>query len=306
MRIIIKIIVLVLSILSVNIFAAETDAFTPRYVLKQEGLPQVNLEINSRLKKVITKLNSKDTKTCDNDAMKSLVGETLRRPIQGVIEHHIMTTDKFPRSMMTFKDSVFFKSKSFHKQIIEIGIMLGIAFTPPIRHKDILIGADKFGHFLDEGYYYYEMYHTLDMTMENILKVGNVLEYSVEGQILGGVYSYADLAANYEGMLFWKDLLGSDKDKVKRKYIDCSEGKWSIENDVDLDIYISHAWDEGMNCSKYNTESFAKDIANNIKGLENKNKRRYECPVYPDQVPNMIKRFGKYAKSIINPKLLKN
>jgi len=286
----------------INIFAAETDGFTARYSLKKEGLSFINTEVNSKFENVIRDLNNEKSNKCNWNKLDDLLGNNIRRPLQGVFEKFILDSNEIPKENIKFENSIYNESTSFHRDILKFGLIFGIGFTPSIRHRDLLIGADKFGHFFNEGYYYYTMAHHFDMSFDKILDVGEALEYVVYGQALGGIYSYADLAANYDGYQFWVDILGINN--KGSKYLKCEGGNWNLIKKIDLAEYITPAWDEGMNCNHFNTEEFAQGIAASIKKLEEKNKKRYRCPVFPKQVDGMVKRYMKYTDRMISPLIL--
>jgi len=285
-------------------FAAETDGFTSRYQSIKDGLPAINKEINNKIESVIIKMNHQsDSKSCDFDKLNSLLGDQLRQPFLGQIENFIMNSSEVDKSNVDFNHSILRNVSTFHHSVIRLGILLGIGYAPSIKHKGLLIGADKFGHFMDEGYYYYKLVHHWNYSLEEVIKFGEYIEFYIEGKTTGGIYSYADLSANYDGYRFWLHLLGSEKEKIKSKYFTCDNGRWSQNSRIDLDHYVSSSWDEGMNCNDYISDTMRKDIDRTIRKLEIKNKKRYRCPVYPEKITAMINKYGKFAKNVINPKL---
>lgn len=286
--------------------AAETDAFTERYQANANAIPLINQEINARMNKVIQTLNDRkdSNRKCDWDELDSLIGDQLRFPLQGKIEHFITTNESLPKSHTDYDNSVFKYLPFIYNIPIKVGIILGLGFTAPIYYDGLLVGADKFGHFLDEGYSYYTLINKWDFSIDQVLKFGDFLEYTLFGKLLGGVYSYGDLAANYDGYRFWTNLLGSSKLNSKSIYLSCTAGRWHVKLPIDLSLYITPAWDEGMNCSEFRSEGMSESIQKSIRELEAQTHKRYQCPVYPERVKFMIKSYGKYAKDIINPQLL--
>jgi len=78
-------------------------------------------------------------------------------------------------------------------------------------------GTDKVGHFLDMGYHYYKRYHdaidqgmTEEEAMAAAVHLGTgdplISEKSLLGVMSSGAYSNADLASNYVGCLFYRNL----------------------------------------------------------------------------------------------------
>lgn len=291
--------------LPIHLIAAETDAFTSRHMDIPDALPKLNLEVNRRIEQVLKLLNSQDKleTVCDWDELRDHLGDQLRHPIRGHIENYINKSKILPKPKFNFGQSVFKNVPFFQKIPLHVGRWLGIGFTLPIHHNGLLIGADKFGHFFDEGHYYYTMVHKWGFKFANALKWGRFLEYTFEGKGLVGVYSYADLAANYDGYRFWLDILGSPDKKIPSKLLSCAKGKWKL-SPIDLNLYISAAWDEGMNCNEYRSDSMKEGILKSVKMLEKKNGKRYRCPVYPHRIGTMVQRYTDVPTEVINPKLL--
>lgn len=291
-------------IFSWQLHSAETDGFTSRYDIVEDALPLINREVNLRASSILKKLNIKKKEECDWNELHTLLGEEWRRPFQGQIENYITCNNHIPKSDLDFPNSIYKNLSFINYAPIKIGTFLGIGFTPPIHHKGLLIGADKFGHFLDEGHYYYLLIYKWNYTLEEVLELGIFAENYLEGKLTGGVYSYADLAANYDGHLFWKDILGEPSSPQSSLYFSCQKGTFQLKKEIDLSLYISSAWDEGMNCNEYRSDSMKSEIEQSIKELESRSQKRYSCPVYLDRVPEMIQHYGLFSHKIINPKLM--
>ena len=60
-----------------------------------------------------------------------------------------------------------------------------------------------------------------------------------------GIYSYADLSANYQGYLFFKELTHS-----KNPYFVCEQDKWKKVRVFDISQYLDASWDERINCNR--------------------------------------------------------
>ncbi len=290
-------------IFSLNTLAAETDGFTGRYQAVPDAMPVINQEIQNRVEKVLLKMNQKSS-ICEWDQLNSELGSQLRRPIIGEIESFIMNSPLVPKSSVVFDNSIFKHVSAFYNLPLRLGMIIGIHMSAPIHHKGYLIGADKFGHFMDEGYYYYSLVHFWNLTLDDVLKLGDFSEITYNGKLTAGIYSFADLSANYDGYLFWKDILGTPQDRNQSKYFSCEKGLWSLKKSIDLADYVSPAWDEGMNCNDFRSERMAQGINVTIMELEQKDQKRYHCPVFPEKVPEMIGRYVDQSNWVIQPKIL--
>jgi hypothetical protein len=86
-----------------------------------------------------------------------------------------------------------------------------IELSPIVQAGGVLMGIDKLGHFLAQGFRYYEESRRLRMLpartrYDAIRALGHRQETGQLGIATGGVYSFADLAANWDGMLFFMAL----------------------------------------------------------------------------------------------------
>ena len=86
--------------------------------------------------------------------------------------------------------------------------------SPTIRVFDVEFGLDKLGHFMNEGYEYFKVFKenralglsVRDSEMKAVRSFGVLTEGGIYGMIITGVYSNADLAAEYAGMKFYRNL----------------------------------------------------------------------------------------------------
>lgn len=309
--------ILVIIGLTLRVDASETDWFSPRYQNTPDALPLINQEINRRAKKAIEKLNRNSTPLithkplsilvpngqCNWNQLDRLLGEELRRPILGQLEAYIIESPEVPKIKLTVDDSIYRSFSLTDYLPIKLGTLMKIGFASHISHRGFIVGSDKFGHFLDEGYYYYYLVHELNRSLDQALRFGDFTENAYNGRWSSGIISYADLAANLEGYYFWKNALGIPKNRSDSKYFQCSQGKWEVKQLIDLNDYANAAWDEGMNCNAFRSRSMNVTVTQIAQNLEQKTGRRYQCPSEPHLVPGMIQRYGERAKFVIHPSL---
>lgn len=182
----------------------------------------------------------------------------------------------------------------------------GIYFTglaSLINVNGVLIGTDKLGHFLGTGFSYYKRLHYKAKSYLQVLKYGEHTERTYYGLMLNGVYSYADLAANIDGLGFWEEVIGTESIRNKSMpYVRCEDNKWSINKAFDIGRYVNPAWDEGINCSRYSNKKMSIKVANRIKKLGSKNIQ--ECSITPEECGKLIARYPTSAYSVLNPKCM--
>lgn len=87
-------------------------------------------------------------------------------------------------------------------------------FCSSLKMFGIYFGVDKLGHIFNQGYEYFQMYHTeLNKTkattraMKSVIDWGRSTENGMYGAVVDGVYSNGDLAANIAGLHFYENLL---------------------------------------------------------------------------------------------------
>ncbi|MBL7714456.1 MAG: hypothetical protein JNL01_03245 [Bdellovibrionales bacterium] len=294
--------------LTASTLAAETDAFTLRYRKMQDGLAAVQQEMQQRIRLGLTRVQAQGVSTgkCDWQNLDEELGKELRRPLVGMIEDFINNSGKVDRVNLNLSETVYGTLPLIDRFPLVLGGFFKIGLAGNFHHNGWVIGADKLGHFIDEGHTYYTIVHQAGRTLQDALEIGDFSEKSIFGIWTGGVLSYADLAANYDGYHFWKDLLGPVGTGPRASiYFTCNQGVWTEKIPLDLAKYVSGAWDEGMNCNEYRSAEMAQSIQKRISELEKSYGRRLSCPVYPDRIQAMVKRYGVDAARVINPRILK-
>ena len=137
-----------------------------------------------------------------------------------------------------------------------------------IRAYGSQLGTDKIGHFVDMGYHYYQAYHRLRNrgfgprkamydAFEGVNR-GVLSEKSILGYATAGAYSNADMASNYVGCLFYRNLTEPIRLKgVLRPAAVVRDGEYwklndHVKNEPDFfSWFISDHYDEALNPSHY-------------------------------------------------------
>ena len=269
--------------LSFNILSSEIDSFSVRDKVLgfSDSSSSLNQFFNKRLNDALRLANSWSNKQkCSKQYLEDAVLSTLSGPaipypigdyysikwvygVNGYLETAI-DKGKDPTSTFFFKSYRPKKRDSIYKDItVWESLPINRFMGSVINYKGLIIGSDKFGHFISEGY---ELY--LEGGLKNLKKVlaySELLERGVLGLKTSGVYSYGDLSANFMGMVFWEKLMG-DQDS----YVTCNDRKWEINDDqqFDWDSYAFPAWDEGLNPSRYYSKKTHDKIKTQILNLK--------------------------------------
>lgn len=141
--------------------------------------------------------------------------------------------------------------------------------TETMRLAGVLIGTDKIGHFLSQGHKYHRR-HLRGNRPERVLRLGVRNERGLFGQLTTGVYSNADVVANYEGYLFYRGLFEDGVVAGKSAILDWQSDRPHLKRPFDWADHVNDFWDEALNPSHYD-RLLQKHIVGNLKKL---------CPDY--------------------------
>ena len=85
--------------------------------------------------------------------------------------------------------------------------------SPTVNVHGSYMGTDKLGHFFQQGYEYFREYRQAELggrdgrsALSRAVRLGVSQERGIFGERLIGIYSNADLAANYAGLKFYLNL----------------------------------------------------------------------------------------------------
>jgi hypothetical protein len=109
----------------------------------------------------------------------------------------------------------------------------------------VRLGSDKFDHFLDVGFHYLRAWHRTG-SVEPAIDHGVGTERSIYGLLTSKTFSYADLRANYDGYLFYMQLL-SEESVLQRG----SDGCVEQVRPFDWRVWVHPEWDEVINPPVY-------------------------------------------------------
>lgn len=245
-------------VFSTTTLASETDQFTRSEKSLSDLGNDISLKVAREIMDAKNKINKKkpEKRTIDN-----VREEFRKRNAVGVpkcqLEAWIMSGKH--------RDAQFFPG--LQKTVFEgatapfPGAYLELGHTLNMFGHDV--GVDKIGHFFQQGYEYYERYQkalskglTEMAAIEAAIQGGIKQEKGIFGYATTGVYSNADLAANYSGFLFY---LRFDRNitidgRILPKILHMKEGEWEINPDAGkpdelLKYHFSDHMNEALNPS---------------------------------------------------------
>ena len=202
-----KLIGLIILLLSLESFSVETDQFMTWDIQLKNSKMFVNRYINNEIKLVLKKINKKkSSRKCEKVAQKLLAWNGRSTDFLSIIEKTMYEhpeVDRWPAVNVSqrgvVEESIYADVDYFKHKVFGINIQL----------DGIYMGTDKLGHFVTVGLAYYRKYlfhkwlgRTKQESIEKAFKRGIFSEKTYYGNIISGVFSYADLEANYQGLLY--------------------------------------------------------------------------------------------------------
>ena len=115
--------------------------------------------------------------------------------------------------------------------------------SPTVNMYGSRFGVDKIEHIFQQGYTYYKIYGdavakgiNAEDAIKKAVKWGRISERTFFGSLVSGVFSNADLYANYAGMRFYQGLFKSVKigDITRPAVLILRDGVWTINETDDL------------------------------------------------------------------------
>ena len=198
------------------------------------------------------------------------------------MESHKFTAQP-ARYKTSFRQSIFYVFPSDYVGISSTVNLYGVNF-----------GTDKIAHIFQQGYSYYKIYNraiakgsTSDEAAEKAIKWGKSTENTYYGTLISGVFSNADLCANFAGMRFYQNLtreikIGSESNPA---ILVLKNGVWEFNEKEDLrkillKPFISEHLNEAINPSIY--IKFA-----GFRSFVRRTVKKNACKEWFDRFPNL-------------------
>jgi hypothetical protein len=213
--------------------ALETDQFTPPPQPLEDISPQFQQHATAVLQRVISRANIRhldaaraaratSRKGWKQDYLKKaaayLTEDYVARALFDEVGHGLpdctieawVRRSKFPYAHYRFDPSIgqsVYGGNPFAKPLTLQEL------SPTVNLFGAYMGTDKIGHVFQQGYEYYEAYRkaearglTPEQARRAAVRVGVGQEHGFFGLVMVGVYSNADLAANYAGLKLYLNL----------------------------------------------------------------------------------------------------
>jgi len=317
-------------------FTAEIDSVTPRYIELEDVREDINAIINTRIRDGVEKANAGRIVVedidgirlltrhddCDVDDLYTELRKSLFQSLTASWGLKGYDLDLQLRALLSDKTYSLSLRDSIYRDISYLeGFSLNIKeLSDVVRIDGHLVGLDKFGHFFSEGWQYFEMSKQEGGSLGDALDWGSGKEAGLYGYTTTGIFSYADLVANFHGWRFWNRVLLKQQDPLSgiidrlfdRPYVTCNiqiidsfrqlrlVRAWQVNRQFDLGYYIDAMWDEGINCNSYADPVIEEKVTSRIAEFA----PDYVCPADAQACSIANEKYGDYASRLLHPRCL--
>ena len=308
-------------------FAAEIDSVTPRKLHLDNSLNSINTIFNQRLQEGVQKANAKQddienigkNEFCDEKILYAELRKAIFQSFTASWGFKGYNLDKQLRILLAKQSYSLSLNDSIYRDINYLeGFSLNMKeLSDVVNINGHLIGLDKMGHFFAEGWQYFELTQYKKNNIDQALKWGKEQEAGKFGYTTTGIFSFADLVANFNGWRFWNKVLLKEKDPLKgaistffnKPYITCEiqiidslKNKkivkaWEYNTRFDLSEYVDGAWDEGNNCNSYKDPLIEEKVTLRIHNVNSD----FTFPFKTEECLAAQEKYGYYAKHVLHP-----
>ena len=259
-----KLFTVVLALQISSVFALESDQFLTLTKELKDISKELNQHVNNTVEETLKWANTKDANkfSCQDLQVKSV--KKFRGFIVHKIEHWLETEhaqDIYPAMDVStrtyYKDSIYKWRMGWMAQFFPMGRNL--------RFGEVYLGADKLAHFFSTGLRYQGVYTralkrgaSQEVAYQKAIDYGVRLEKTILGYWPIGVFSFGDLEANFQGLLFNNNFCEGNV-----PYLVKVDNRWILQRKIDLKDYINPNFDETYNVS-YFMKSKWKKIRHNF------------------------------------------
>ena len=250
---------------SAAVHARESDDYFARGKNIGDSIDIINLHVNTKISQTLSRINHYpdwDTHSCQQivEKISSLFKFFVFHKIEYFLEHD-PDVDRAPKNGWAVKNNHLqhiYSHKSLWLFIQNSLIPFPMAST--INLDGVYLGTDKVGHFFASGWRYYRTYvkalnqnKTDKQALLRAIDYGIAQENSILGNWVTGIFSPADLEANYRGLLFYKSFCYKATPRIEK-----TSSGWITSKPIDLRGYINPLWDESYNVSFFQPDMWAK------------------------------------------------
>ncbi len=222
--------------------AHETDQFTIRGHQIEDSTDELNAMFNQMLGEIADRwLGGPDRRAFANEVFNKMGGIT-----------HLDKYERWARKSPDVDKVHLSRQESIYRggPFWETRVVYFYGLGPILRVNDHFMGVDKMGHFFSLGWKYYKRYMK-GVEEDLVVGIGKRNEAGIFGFLTTGVYSNADLVANYEGFRFYRSLFEDDIVEGKPALIEWLGVGARLQREFDWRDHVNEYWDEAKNPGLY-------------------------------------------------------
>lgn len=168
-------------------------------------------------------------------------------PFEHWIDANLDSSHVYPKmqQIQYFDQSIYQNPTMFYLRFVPL--------SPNIQVNGIYFGLDKLSHFLSSGRRHFLNYSrrirrgwSEEEALKHSVRKGLIDEARFLGLAASGVFSYADVEANFQGLIFYKKICTDESETFLSQNDD---GTWSLTNIPEIRDFVSPHWDETFNIS---------------------------------------------------------
>ncbi|HEY8665506.1 MAG TPA: hypothetical protein VIL86_02520 [Tepidisphaeraceae bacterium] len=265
--------------------ALETDQFT----VPQGPLPDIGGEIEAHVGQIISDLVADTNTRIDSHLQESRDGFPLFRQHHQLKARHLQDEEEIAARIYEeigqglpectlerwVRAHEFRAANAVYELPIERSVFGASQFSrsltlqelsPTINMFGNYLGTDKLGHFFQQGHEYFDIYRRRELRSRDVaaavrkaVEAGLGQENGIFGSVTDGVFSNADLAANYAGFKFYFNLTHAVTidGVIYQPILLMHDGHWEMNpkrRDNLMRPFISDHLNEAMNPCKYSRQ----------------------------------------------------
>jgi len=265
--------------------ALETDQFYAWGRELPDSTAAMNARINADLEDVLAEQRARH-EPIGCAQVRQRIAARFRFLIFGPVEVWASQSSLVARIPETQAEELDYRKTSVYRRMSPFDPAGWLPITVSISLGGVRFGTDKLTHFFNEGHYYFHWYEGArrpgpgvdPAAVDRAIRRGILSERTLLGKAASGVFSSADLEANYQGMLFFLGLCDGEA-----PLLEPSPDGWRLARPFDWTDYVTPEWDESYQPSIYSRRRW-REVAPEM--------RRY-CALLDD--PSVTRQRANYV-----------
>ena len=231
-----------LAVLAAPAHAYETDPYAKRHLDVADSLPVLDARVNDALDEIAASWRKGEDEWAFVKAVYWKVGG-----LHWVdkLERWAMRSPEVERIPVNRADSLVAEFPFWAARVAAI-----FGFGPTINVGGVYFGTDKIGHFFSQGRKFYGRFRASGDEAKAARR-SILTEKGLFGRLTTGVYSNADLVANYEGYRFYRSLFHDGVVAGKTAVFRWQAGMPVKQRAFTWADHVNAFWDEALNANAY-------------------------------------------------------